>query len=219
MRWNGAMKFTVGMRIAAGTVLSVVALAGCSSATEPTTQPSATVSDEQAPDSPPDDCVANPSMAPPVPVEPYGTVPEQARISVSLSDIGRLTPGGAPVDVAMTLCNDSAVNYPRVGVVLVLGHCSCAANPMSIPVGSVERFDDATAAWVAVEHPTAGMGMDYLGAYSDVQALPRGQRLTVRFRIALDASMTAGEGVVEAAAVTPEPLNRIGTAEQTFVVG
>ncbi len=31
--------------------------------------------------------------------------------------------------------------------------------------------------------------------------------------------MTAGQGVVEAAAVTPEPLNRIGTADTPFAVG
>lgn len=166
-------------------------------------------------------CAVNPSSAPVIAVEPYQTVPAPGRISVTLSDIdpGEMEPGGAPVDIEVTICNDSAVDYPRVGVLLVLGHCTCAPNPTSTPAGSVERFDEPSGTWLSVEHPTAGTGMDYLGTYSDVQPLPKGRRMSLRFRVALDESMTTGEGAVEAAAVTPEPLNRIGTAEESFVVG
>jgi hypothetical protein len=87
---------------------------------------------------------------------------------------------------------------------------------MSIPKGTVERFDEATGGWIQMEHPAAGTGMDYLGAYSNVQELPRGKTVTLRYRVALDASMTSGEGGVEAVAVTPEPLVQIGNADLAF---
>jgi hypothetical protein len=153
-------------------------------------------------------------------VEPFGTVPEVGRISVRLSGIssGTVIPGSAPTEVDVTLCNNSAVDYPEVGAVLVLNHCSCAPNPMSIPMGTVERSDEATGDWIQMEHPAAGTGMDYLGAYSNVQKLPKGKTVTLRYRIALDASMTAGEGGVEAVAVTPEPLVQIGNANLPFTV-
>lgn len=63
-----------------------------------------------------------------------------------------------------------------------------------------------------------GTGMDYLGGYSIVLELPKGKTVTLRYRIALDASMTTGEGSVEAAAVTPEPLNQLGNASLPFTV-
>jgi hypothetical protein len=131
---------------------------------------------------------------------------------------GTITPGGAPTEVDVTLCNNSAVDRPEVGVVVVLGHCSCAPNPMSIPVGTVERFDNATDSWIPLEHPTAGTGMDYLAGFSNVQDLPTGTTATLRYRIALDASMTAGDGAVEAVAVTPATLDQLGSADLAFTV-
>ena len=89
---------------------------------------------------------------------------------------------------------------------------------MSTPQGTVERFDDATDIWTPLAHPTAGTGMDFLGGFSNVQELPKGESVTLRYRVALDASMTAGEGGVEAVAVTPEPLNQIGGADLRFAV-
>ena len=44
----------------------------------------------------------------------------------------------------MTLCNNSPVDYPNVGVALVLTRCSCATDPTGLPVGTAERFDAAT---------------------------------------------------------------------------
>jgi len=215
--------------VSAATVVATIALAACSTSTPeagPTTYATTTVSaaaSSSLPASstaPASSCDVNPSTAPVPTVEPYGTVPEVGRISVTLNGIpsGTITPGSAPTEVDITLCNNSAVDYPKVGVVLVLEHCSCAPNPMSIPKGTVERFDEATGGWIQMEHPAAGTGMDYLGAYSNVQELPKGKTVTLRYRIALDASMTSGEGGVEAVAVTPEPLVQIGKADLPFTV-
>jgi hypothetical protein len=150
----------------------------------------------------------------------YETVPEDGRISVALSDIpsGTVTPGGAPTEVDVTLCNDSAVNYPEVGVVLMLGNCSCVPNGLPIAKGTVERFDDATGTWIQLENPAMGTGADYLGGYSAVVELPKGKTVTLRYRVALDASMATGEGSVEAAAVTPETINQLGKASLPFNV-
>lgn len=223
--------------IGLASLIAATALAGCSAGTPDAQPPVApTVSAPPASAGTPErtsspavsttqpapvaDCATNPSTAPVPSVEPYGTVPEAARISLTINGIPShtVTAGGPPTEVEVTLCNDSAVAYPQVGVVLVLSHCSCAPGPLSIPTGSVERFDDAAASWIPVTPATAGTGMDFLAGYSNVRELPKGKTTTMRYRIALDASMTAGEGGVEAVAVTPEPLNQIGSAELSFAV-
>ena len=118
----------------------------------------------------------------------------------------------------MTLCNDSPVDYPKVGVVLVLTRCSCAITPIGLPEGTAERFDPATGRWMKMEHPVIGTGMDYLGGFDDVQELPKGKAVTLQYRVALDASMTDGKGGVEATAVVPDPLVQIGKADLPFTV-
>jgi hypothetical protein len=147
-------------------------------------------------------------------------VPEIGRVSVTLSGLpsGTVKPGDPPVEVDVTACNDSAVSYSEVGVVVVLDHCSCAPSPLAIPAGTVEYFDQATGGWTKVENPAADTGMDYLGQFVAAPDLPRGQSFTVRYRIALDASMTAGEGGVSATIVTPDPLNQIGATNLPFAV-
>jgi hypothetical protein len=60
--------------------------------------------------------------------------------------------------------------------------------------------------------------MDYLGGFTDVQELPRGKAVTLRYRIALDAWMAEGKGGVEATAVMPDPLVQIGKADLPFTV-
>jgi hypothetical protein len=147
-------------------------------------------------------------------------MPEVGRVSVALNGIpsGSITAGSAPIEVEVTVCNDSAVSYPEFGIVLTLQHCSCASNPMLMPTGTVERFDPATNSWIQIEHPVEGGGMDYLNGFENVQDLPKGKSVTVRYRIALDASMNAGEGGVAAAAVTPEPLVQLGRANLPFTV-
>jgi hypothetical protein len=60
--------------------------------------------------------------------------------------------------------------------------------------------------------------MDYLGGFTDEQPLPKGKTVTLRYRIALDASMTAGKGSVETTVVVPDPLVEIGKADLPFTV-
>ena len=60
--------------------------------------------------------------------------------------------------------------------------------------------------------------MDYLGGINDVLELPKGKAVTLRYRVALDASMTDGNGAVEATAVIPDPLVQIGKADLAFTV-
>lgn len=163
-------------------------------------------------------CQVNPSSAPMPAAEKYEPVPQVGRISVALSGItsGEVKPGDPPTEVDVAVCNNSPVDYPQVGVVLVLQHCSCAPYPSGMPRGTVERFDQATGGWVKIDHPAEGSGMDYVGNYSNVQALPKGKSVTLRYRVALDASMTAGMGGVEAIVVTPDRLVQIGKADLPF---
>jgi hypothetical protein len=89
---------------------------------------------------------------------------------------------------------------------------------MGLPQGHVERLDAATNSWVQLEHPVITTGMDYLGGFTDEQPLPKGKTVTLRYRIALDASMTAGKGSVETTVVVPDPLVEIGKADLPFTV-
>ncbi len=139
----------------------------------------------------------------------FQSVPTADTISVAMSAIpsNTVTPGSAPTEVDVTLCNDSPVSYPAVDVVIVLDHCSCAPNPNSIAKGTIERFDAATGDWTQMDHPSAGTGTDYLVTSTNVQPLPKGKTVTLRYRIALDASMTA---------VIPDGPYEIGSAGKQF---
>ncbi|WP_162464546.1 MULTISPECIES: NHL repeat-containing protein [unclassified Mycolicibacterium] len=180
--------------------------------TAATTAPAATA--------PARDCEVNTESAPIPSAETLEPVPPIGRISVALKGFrtGTITPGEPPADVEVRLCNDSAVDYPQVGVVVVLERCSCATSPNGIPAGTIERFDPATNAWIALEHPSITTGMDYLALFTNVQALPKGADVTLKYRIALDKSMTAGKGGVQAVAVTPQPLVQLGRADLPFTV-
>ena len=228
--------------IAVATAAAAIALSACSSSTSGTgpstvtvtapplttvTAQATTAASEPAPTSasaPPaaqgSDCQVNPSSAPIPTAERYAWVPEVGRISVGLTGIpsGSITAGAPPVDVEVTLCNDSAVAYPEVGVVLTLQHCTCAPNPMLMPTGSVERFDPTTNSWIPMDHPVEGGGMDYILGFANVQELPKGKSVTLRYRIALDGSMNTGDGGVAATAVTPDPLVQLGRADIPFTV-
>jgi hypothetical protein len=192
-------------------VVATAAIAACSTHA-PDAAPTPTASTSS--------CEVNPSSAPMQTAEPYRPVPAVGRISVALSGIpsGILTPGSTPTEVDITLCNDSAVDYPQVGVVLAFARCSCATSPIGLPEGTAARFDSATGGWTPLAHPVMGTGMDYLGAFTDVQALPKGKAMTLRYRVALDASMADGKGSLQAVAVTPTPLVQIGRADLPFAV-
>jgi DNA-binding beta-propeller fold protein YncE len=200
------------------TSAATISLAACSTSAPtnpgPTTASSAPTTAAQA-----SDCAVNPSSAPMPTAEEYRPVPADARISVALNGIpsGTVKPGDPPTEVDVTLCNNSPVDYPKVGVVLVLTQCSCATYPSGLPIGTGERFDAATNSWVKLHHPVITTGADYLGAFTDVLPLPKGKTVTLRYRVALDASMLDGKGAVQATAVVPDPLVLIGRAELPFV--
>ena len=212
-------------------------IAGCSSATESTpdtvtvtapatstgavttslTSPTPTTS--PGPNDPvASECGSNAESTPVPSVEPFGSIPDYAEVTVTLSGLlsGTITPGGPPTEVDVTVCNETPVDYPAVGVVLVLTNCTCTDHPLGIPVGAIDRFDDATDTWVALPHPVVGGGMDYLGTFTDVQPLPEGKQVTIKYRVSLDASMTEGDGGLEAAAVMPDGPVKIGGDEMQF---
>ena len=204
-------------------VAATVPLAACSSSTPgpTTTAASAAPTSSAAPAaSQGGGCEVNPSSAPLPTAEPYRPVPADARISVTMSGIPSATikPGAPMTDVEVTLCNNSPVDYPKVGVVFALPRCSCATSPMGLPEATADRFDAATGKWVELKGPVMGTGMDSLGGFTDVQPLPKGKVVTLKYRFALDASMTDGKGAVEATAVMPDPLVQIGKADLPFTV-
>jgi DNA-binding beta-propeller fold protein YncE len=129
---------------------------------------------------------------------------------------GTIKPGDPPAEVEVTLCNNSPVDYPKVGVVLVLTRCGCATSPHGLPKATADRFDPATGRWIPLPHPVMGTGMDYIGTYENVQELPKGKSVTLKYRVALDASMIDGHGGLEAVAVIPEDLALIGKANLPF---
>jgi hypothetical protein len=208
--------------IATATVVPTIALGACSTTPPATTTIKPVATSSSAPTSPSNasGCQVNPATAAVPTAEPYEPVPEADRISVTLSGIpsGTVKPGSAPDEVDVSLCNNSPVSYPKVGVVLVLKHCTCAP-VMGIAVGTVESFDPATGAWTKVEPSHEGTGMDYLVGWTNVQELPKGKAVTLRYRITLDASMTDGTGGVSATAVLPDnqPI-QLGNADLPFTV-
>jgi len=131
---------------------------------------------------------------------------------------GTVKPGDPMTDVDVTLCNNSPVDYPKIGVVFVLTRCSCSISPIGLPQGTAERFDPATGSWIKVDHPVIGTGMDYIGGYTNVQELPKGKAVTLKYRFALDASMADGKGGVEATVVMSADLVQIGKADLPFTV-
>jgi sugar lactone lactonase YvrE len=198
------------------TVAATCALAGCSTSHQQTAPASPTTSTVAKGG----ECAVNPKTEPMPAAEEYRPVPADARISVTMSGIpsGTVKPGDPPAEVDVTLCNNSPVDYPKVGVTTVLTQCSCATNPMGLPEGRIERFDAPTNTWVPLNHPVITTGMDYLGRFTDVQPLPKGKAVTLKYRVTLDPSMTAGKGSVEATAVVPDPLVEIGKADLPFTV-
>jgi DNA-binding beta-propeller fold protein YncE len=206
------MKMTK-LALIATAVTATISVAACSKST-PQAGPTAPTS------GPPESCQVNPETGPMPTAEPFRAAPESARVSVALSGItsGIVKPGSEPTEVDVTLCNNSTVSYPKVGVVLVLERCSCATTPIGLPSGTVERFDPATDNWIKLKHPVMGTGMDYLGTYTNTQDLPKGKAVTLRYRVALDASMTDGKGGVKAAVVVPDGMIQIGKADLPFTV-
>lgn len=212
---------TVALIASAFTTVAMAACTAGITGTGPTTPTlgTAVLSAPAAP-TPAGTCEVNPESAPVPSAETLEPVPAIGRIAVALKGLptATITPGAAPAEVEVELCNNSAVDYPKVGVVVVLDRCSCATSPTGIPAGTIERFDADAQTWIALDHPGITTGMDYLALFTNVQALPKGADRTLKYRVALDKSMTAGNGSVQAVAVTPEPLVQLGRADLPFTV-
>lgn len=165
-------------------------------------------------------CKVNPATEPMPTAPDFEQVPIPDHMQVTLSGVpsGTVKATGAPVEVAMTVCNSSPVNYPSIGFVLALAHCSCAPGPQGMAKGTVQRFDAASGSWIDMPHPYIGGGMDYLGGYSAQQPLPKGKSVTVRYRFSYDPSMTAGQGGLEADVVVPEGNHLAGGTRLSFAV-
>ncbi|MBB5894432.1 hypothetical protein ACFFS4_04470 [Kutzneria kofuensis] len=165
-------------------------------------------------------CKVNPANHPVPTADPVAWVPEADRVQVSLSGVpsGTVKVTGAPVEVDLTVCNDSPVAYPQVGFVLALDHCSCAGEPIYMAKGTVQRYDAATGAWVATDHSSVGGGMDYLTVFTGQQPLPKGKAVTVRYRFSYDPSMTSGKGGVIGAVVTPDGPHVLGQTSLSYTV-
>lgn len=194
---------------------TVTAPATTSPESSPTTLTSAPTA------TPAGDCVVNPADRPVPTVERYDAVSEADQIDVSISGIpsGTVTPGAAPVEFEVELCNASPVSYPSVGVVVALENCSCVPDGLPIAKGTIDYFDPATGSWTPLEHPAAGTGTDFMGGYENVQKFPKGKTVTLRYRLTLDPSMTNGEGGVAAYAMNADgSLNQLGTARLPFNV-
>ena len=80
-------------------------------------------------------CEVNPSSAPVPTAEEFHPVPADSRISVTMTGIpsGTVMPGDPMTEVDVTLCNNSPVDYPKIGVVFVLTRCSCSTSPIGLP--------------------------------------------------------------------------------------
>jgi sugar lactone lactonase YvrE len=209
-------------KVATGAIAAIAAVAACSTSTPgagPSTTTTMTTAAKPAAGQG-GGCEVNPATAPMPTAEPYEPVPAADRISVTLSGIasGVVTRGGAPTEVEVTLCNNSAVDYPKMGLVLALQRCTCSPG-LGITEGTVERLDPATGNWTKMKYPAMGTGMDYVGTYPDVVALPKGKSVTYRYRITVDASMTDGKGGVSATAVDADGRpTQIGKADLPFIV-
>jgi sugar lactone lactonase YvrE len=208
--------------IAMATIAATISIAACSTTTP---GPTTTAASKPAASSTPAagqaaSCEVNPSSAPVPTAEKFHPASPDARISVALSGIpsGTMKPGDPPTEVEVTLCNNSPVDYPKVGVMLVLTGCSCAIHPDGLPGGTADRFDPATGGWIPLKDPVITRGMDYIGGFTNVQELPKGKEVTLRYRVALDASMTDGKGGVEATVFMPDDLVQIGKADLPFTV-
>jgi hypothetical protein len=196
---------------AAVSVATVLGVGACSTTAPPSRAPTTT---------PANSCQTNPANAPVPTGDRYAPVPALGIVSVTLTGVasGVVKPGSAPTEVALTVCNDSEVSYPKVGFVLVLQRCSCAPDPMGIARGTVEYYQPATDSWQAVPDPAEGTGMDFVGGFTNVQPLPKGKDVTQRYRITLDASTTDGQGGVKVYVVNPDGMTLIGAADLPFTV-
>ncbi|MFI6098097.1 hypothetical protein ACIA8G_21265 [Lentzea sp. NPDC051213] len=156
------------------------------------------------------------------PVTPEPVVKEPCApakdIQIDIAGAPSVVTPGKPVEVEVTLCNNTPVAYPEVGVVFGISRCTCAPGPLHMSRGTAQWFDTASGTWVDLKQPAVGTGMDYVSTFTNQQPLPKGKSLKVRYRFTLDRSMGAGEGGILAAAVVPAGLSLLGQEKVPFEV-
>ena len=164
------------------------------------------------------ECAVNPADAPVPPADPYTTLPTEYGVQLKIAGAPEVVKVGKPVEVEVTLCNNSPVAYPEVGVVFAIARCSCAGDPSHISRGTAAWFDTASGSWIDLKQPVMGTGMDYLSQFSKRQPLPKGKTVTVRYRFTFDRSMGEGDGGVVATAVTTNGPMAISEVRAPFKV-
>jgi hypothetical protein len=205
----------------------LAALVGCSTAT-PAAAPAPIVTSSAPVEKPQPvvekpvveqpECAVNPADAPVPPASPYTTLPARYGVQLKIAGAPAVVKVGKPVEVEVTLCNNSPVAYPEVGVVFAIARCSCAGDPSYISRGTAAWFDTASGSWIDLKQPAMGTGMDYLSQFSKRQPLPKGKTVTVRYRFTFDQSTGQGDGGVVAAAVTTDGPMKISESRASFAV-
>lgn len=207
--------------------LGLAALVGCSTATSAptatsTSSSSAAPTSSSAPAEKPvgdqTKCEVNPADAPVPPADPYTTLPAKYGVQVKIAGAPDVVKVGKPVEVEVSLCNNSPVAYPEVGVVFMMDRCTCAQSELGISKGTVEWYDATSGSWIATEHAGVGTGMDYLSVFSNKQPLPKGKTVTVKYRFTFDQSTGDGDGGVIASVVTTDGPMQITGQHAKFAV-
>ncbi|MFI9381682.1 hypothetical protein [Kutzneria sp. NPDC052558] len=223
--------------------MGIAALAACSPATTPAAAPApsttapvlsttassapapTTTTTSSAPKGTPaadtgNGCKVNPATAAVPTADPYQWVPKADQMQVSLSPApATVRVAGTPIEVDVTFCNDSPVDYPQAGFVFALDRGSAAPAPLHIAEGAVQRYEKGQ--WVTQQYPHVGNDPGYLGQFFDQQPMPKGKSVTIRYRFAYDAkTMGNGTGGVVAAVVTPDPNspNVLGAGKASYTV-
>lgn len=185
------------------TLVTVMAIAGCSSpgtttssgttASSSTTTSSATTTAGSATSS------SNPPVTVTVTSSPPQAQGSAGGIDVTISAQGPTTlrPGGAPMRFNVTLINTTSGGMARVGLVVSLGHCSCTTGAQMMPAGSLRLLDPDTKAWQTVPYVREGTGGDFLHTtLVEPFVLEQGQNITYQLEIQLDAQqdLTVAKG-------------------------
>jgi hypothetical protein len=196
----------VAAMVGAATFAAVV---GCSNPGTPTSSGTTTASQSASTSS----RAAVTSAVPQAPK--HGVDRAAGGIDVTIAAQGSSTvgPGGPPMRFDVTLVNNTT-DIPQVGMVVSLGHCSCAPpGARMMPAGSMRLLDPQTNAWVTVPYVSEGTGMDYI--YRNLVPpfpLAHGQTVTYQLEMQLNAdqSFTVGKGESAIHVTLTDPANPSG---------
>jgi hypothetical protein len=174
-------RMAVAAMVAAATIAAV---AGCSNPGTPSSSGPATTPQSTSASS-------RPSVTSAVPQAPkLESDPSVSGVDITIAAQGGATvrPGGPPLRFNVTLVN-TAADIAQLGMVVSLGHCSCApTGARMMPAGSMRLLDPQTNAWVTVPYVSEGTGMDYI--YENLVPpfpLAHGQTVTYQLEMQLNA--------------------------------